>query len=242
MCGRVFGRRLEEAGEHGAFGKVEILHLLAEIEFRRRADTERAAAHIGAVQIELQDLALREVRLEPEREIGLLDLALQRALVGEEEVLGELLGDGGAALHDAARPGVLHQRAEGAHDVDAEMLEEAAVLRRDHRLDEVVRQVLELDGIVLQDAALADDVAIAVEEGDGEIRLLAPVGMNLVEGGDGEGEEDERAEHAERIALGRELEEPAAQAVGVEAVHEVAQALVAVEEAVAGPMQRGIDP
>ena len=94
--------------------------------------------------IELQDLALGEVGLEPERQIGLLDLALQRALVGEEQVLGELLGDRGAALHDAAGARILAERAERAEDVDAEMLEEAAVLGGEHRLDQMVGQVLEL--------------------------------------------------------------------------------------------------
>ena len=83
------------------------------------------------------------------------------------------------------------------------MLEEAAVLGGDHRLHQVVGQVFELDRVVLQDAALADDVAVAVEEGDGEIRLLAPVGVDRVEGGDGEGEEDQRAERRRANSLPR---------------------------------------
>jgi hypothetical protein len=49
--------------------------------------------------------------LEPQREVGFLDLARDRAFVGEEEVLGELLGDRGAALDDAAGMGVDRQSA-----------------------------------------------------------------------------------------------------------------------------------
>ena len=43
----------------------------------------------------------------------------------------------------------------GADDVDAEMLVEAPVLGGEHRLDEMVGQFLERDGIVVPDAALA---------------------------------------------------------------------------------------
>ena len=62
---RVFGRRLEQAGEHRRFGKRQILDALAEIEIGRGRDAESAAAHIGAVEIELQDLLLGQVHLEP---------------------------------------------------------------------------------------------------------------------------------------------------------------------------------
>ena len=108
-----------------------------------------AAAHIGAVEIELEDLVLGQVELEPERQERFLDLALERALVGEEEVLGELLRDRGAALHDAAAAGVDRHGAEGADRVDAPMLVEAPVLGRERRLDEIVGEVLELVGIVV---------------------------------------------------------------------------------------------
>ena len=111
---------------------------------------------------------MREVEFEPEREKGFLDLALEGALVGEKEVLGELLGDRGAALHDAAAARVDGQRPEGADRVDAPMLVEAPVLGRERRLDEVVGEFLELVGIVVPDAAAADLLAVAVEEGDGE--------------------------------------------------------------------------
>jgi hypothetical protein len=40
--------------------------------------------------------------LQPERELDLLQLALQRALLGQEQVFCELLGQGRTALGDAA--------------------------------------------------------------------------------------------------------------------------------------------
>ena len=48
------------------------------------------------------------------REERFLDLALDRALVRQEQVLRELLGDRGAALHDAAGARIGDERAERA--------------------------------------------------------------------------------------------------------------------------------
>ena len=140
---RVFGRRLEQAGQHGRLGEGQVLDALAEIEIGRGRDAERAAAHIGAVEIELQDLLLRQVGLEPQRQEGLLDLALDGALVGQEQVLGELLGDGGAALHHRIGAHVLLHGAEQAEEIDAEMVEEAAVLGGEHRLDDMVGHLVD---------------------------------------------------------------------------------------------------
>ena len=65
---RIFRRRLEQAGQHRRLGQIQVLDALAEIEIGRRRDAERAAAHIGAVEIELQDFLLGQVRLQPERQ------------------------------------------------------------------------------------------------------------------------------------------------------------------------------
>ena len=145
--------------------------------------------------------------LEPEREIGFLDLARDRALVGEEQVLGELLGDRGAALAHAARGGVDRQRAQSADHVDAEMAEETAVLGRQHGLDEMVGQFLERDRVVVLDAAPADFDAVAIEEGDGEIAALEPVLVGgFAIGGQREGDDDDEADEAEVEPLADEIE------------------------------------
>jgi hypothetical protein len=52
------------------------------------------------------------------------------------------------------------------------VLEEAAVLGRERRLDQVVREFLELDRIVVADAAPPDLLPVAVEEGDRELLRL----------------------------------------------------------------------
>src|SRR5271155_4327936 len=106
------------------------------------------------------------MRLEPAGEKRLIDLALDGALVRQEQVLGELLGDSGSALHDTASPRVGHQRAERAVEVDAVVLVETAILGGEHGLDQMVRHLLERYRIVVLDTAGAELVAVAVEESD----------------------------------------------------------------------------
>jgi len=60
---------------------------------RRAVDAERAAAHIGAIEVELENLILAEPRLQPDRQKRLVDLAFDGALIAQEQVLGKLLGD-----------------------------------------------------------------------------------------------------------------------------------------------------
>ena len=88
-----FGRRAEERG----FGDGQLVERLVEIIERRRGDAVGAAAEIDLVEIELENAVLRENLLDPQREQRLLDLALERDLVGQQEILGDLLGDGRGA-------------------------------------------------------------------------------------------------------------------------------------------------
>ena len=88
---RIARRRLEEAAEQRRLGEIDLAHGLAEVVLGRRLDAEGAAAHVGAVEVELQDLALGEAALEQQREERFLDLALKRALRRQEQVLGDLL-------------------------------------------------------------------------------------------------------------------------------------------------------
>jgi hypothetical protein len=199
--------------------------------------------NIGAVEIELEDLVLGQAPFQPDREEGLVDLALDGALVAQEQVLGELLGDRGAALADAAGLGVGDEGARGAGDVDAEMLVEAAVLGRQRRLDQHVRKVFQRDRIVVLDAAAADRVAVAIEEGHREVALLQPVLVRgLAEGGNGEREHHDEAAEAQRRGLRQRLDEhPALPPPDIEAVHEGRIALVEFADSLGRGEQRGVD-
>src|SRR2546423_524941 len=68
-----------------------------------------------------------------------------------------------------------HKRTRRAGYIDAEMLVEAAVFGGKGCLDQVVREILKRDRIVVLDAAAADRIAVAIEERHREIRLFQPV-------------------------------------------------------------------
>jgi hypothetical protein len=165
---------------------------------------------------------------EPQREECLVDFALDGALVAQKQILGELLGDGRAALHDATGLRVGHQGAEGTVKVDAEMLVEAAVLGRQRRLDQIVGHFVERNRIVVLDAAVADLVAVAVEKGHREIGFLQPVFVRgLAHRRHGERQHEEEAAGAERRHLRQRLhQQPAPPAGDMPAVHERGEALV----------------
>ena len=73
---------------------------------------------------------------------------------------------------------------ERAEEVDAEVLEEAAVLGGERRLDDGVGDLLERHGVVVQDAALADLVARRVEELDAVAAGEEAALVELHEGGE----------------------------------------------------------
>ncbi|CEG08486.1 hypothetical protein BN961_01902 [Afipia felis] len=93
------------------------------------------------------------------------------------------------------------------------------------------------------DAAAADRIVIAVEEGDREVRLLQPVLVGgLAEGGDGEREHQNAAGQANRRHLRQRFDEhPALPAADIEAVHERRIALIEFAQATARGEQRGIE-
>src|SRR6185437_9091898 len=242
MCGANLVGALNRPASIAA-SEVHVAHRLVEIEMRSAVGAEGAAAHIGAVQIELQDLVLAQPRLEPDREEGFVDLALDGAFIGQEQVLGELLGDRRAALAHAAGLRIGDERARGTGHVDAEMVVEAAVFGGERRLDQVVRKVFQLDRIVMLDAAAADRIAVAIEEGHREIGLLQPVLVGgLAERGNGEREQQNQAAKPEGGGFRERLDEnPALPAADIEAVHERRIALIEFPRALAGGEQGGVD-
>src|SRR5207302_7636388 len=100
-------------------------------------------AEIDPVQIDFEDLVLSEAALEPQSQQRLARLASEAALRGQEQHLGELLGDGAAALDDMPGAQIAKRGANQANRVDAEMAVETAVLGSDHRFRQKRRHLLE---------------------------------------------------------------------------------------------------
>ena len=94
--------RTRQPGQHRRLPQRHVPGGDAEIHPRRRVHAPGARPQVDPVQIDLQNLPLAEMLLQPQRQQQFLHLAAERAGVGEEQVLGHLLGDGGAALHHAA--------------------------------------------------------------------------------------------------------------------------------------------
>ena len=103
-------RCLRDRGEHRAFGKVQILGILAEISLGCRLDAVAAASEIDGIQVIFKNNAfcvfslLRQIFFQLERQILFLELTpetFQRVFVHpvcEYIVFQKLLGDGTGAL------------------------------------------------------------------------------------------------------------------------------------------------
>ena len=147
LNGMIVVGALGQSREIGDLLERKLVQRLAEIVERCRRDAVGVEAEEDLVEIELENLVLVEGLLDAMRQNGFLHLALDGALIGEEEVLGHLLGDGGGA-DDLSLAGhldfdIAHARGREARPVKALMLVEGLVLGRDEGLDELLRDVVD---------------------------------------------------------------------------------------------------
>ena len=142
-------------------GSVELLDRLAEVNLRRRADAVRALAEKHLVQIQREDLLLGELLLDAQRREDLEQLAAIALLRAQEDAARELHRDRAAAFGFLARQQVARDRADQARIVDAAVLEEAVVLRGEHRVDHLVRDRVERERDAPLLAELRDQLAVA---------------------------------------------------------------------------------
>ena len=238
----VFGRRLEQAGQHRRLGQRHVLHRFAEIELRGRLNAEGAAAHVNPVEIEFENLPLGQMMLEPNRQKGLVDLARHRPLVGEKQIFCELLGDRRAALHHARGARVDGQRPRGADHVDAEMLVKAPILGGEHGLDQIVGILFERHRVVVLDSALSDLDAVAVQKSHREVGPLEPVllaGHVKRRGGQRQRQNPAAKRHRERLA--GDFHSDPAHARNMETRHEGREVLVCLARSAAAVEHAGVD-
>ena len=96
------GRRAREAGDERALGERQLTRRLAKQVPRHRLDAVDAATQIDAVQVQLEDFFLGELRVDHQRQHRFADLAAVGLLVRQEQRAGELLRQRAAAF-DRAR-------------------------------------------------------------------------------------------------------------------------------------------
>ena len=100
------------------------------------------------------------------------------------------------------------------------MLEEARILGGECRLDEIGRNLAQRNGVVLADAAAADDLAIGIGEGHRIFAAAVPHVAGTREGRKGEGQKSEAENHAEGDGVIEKIDEDAANAAQPEAIDE----------------------
>ena len=123
--------------------------VLREVGLRGRLDAVGVVAVVDGVQVLVEDLRLRPLARELDRETRLFQLALERLLLADVEVADELLRDRRAALDDLAGRHVLPRGARDALVVDAAVLVEAAVLDRDGRARQPLRHLAVRDRLAV---------------------------------------------------------------------------------------------
>ena len=140
---RVTRRRLNQSREQRGVGDAEIAGGFPEVPARRRFDAVQAVAEVHLVQVQLEDLLLGVLVLDARGEDHFFHLAPQRLVAREEALARELLRDRAAALRAPPEVQVAQERGADADDVDPTVLEEPLILDREHRLDQVWRDLLE---------------------------------------------------------------------------------------------------
>ncbi len=163
--GRQARRRLGQGRQQRRFGEAEGAGGLAEIGLRRRLHAIGAVAEEDAVQVELEDLVLAEPIGEAGGHDRLLHLALDRPVGGQEQGLGQLLGQARPALHGRPGRGVRPEGAQHPQPVDGPVLVEAPVLRRQEGARHIGGQLPQGDAPAVAGAAHGDGPALAVQEG-----------------------------------------------------------------------------
>src|SRR5262249_57031177 len=115
----------------------------AETALRCCLDPVGTGAEIDAVEIELENLPLGELVVEQQSQHEFLNVAVERARLGQEQILRQLLGESRAALRHVATKEVGDHRTPDADRVDSAMLIEAAILDGDERARQVGGKLLE---------------------------------------------------------------------------------------------------
>ena len=111
---RIEGARLlGQRREIGDLRDRKLVHRLVEIVQRGGGDAVVRQAEVDLVEVELEDLLLGIGGLDADAEQDFANLAVERAIRAQEEILRHLLGDGRGAL-DVAR--ALQEHDAGAHD------------------------------------------------------------------------------------------------------------------------------
>ena len=171
-------RRVDDAGQEGAFGQVQLIDVLTEVILRGilHAAGAAVAAEPDQIQIVDDDRLLVDALLREQAQVDLLDLMADRFEAGDRLSIVDLLflhrPDPGvvhqlhrqraSALRQRAAGQVVERRTDEARQVKAVMLEEAGILDRQERVDQILRKIFIFDIVAVLASQLRDHIAIPV--------------------------------------------------------------------------------
>ncbi len=157
--------RLGQDRQEGHLGECQLIDVLVEIGAAGRLHAEAAPAERDFVEVECDDFLLAQDPFDAPREDHFLQLAADRVFVADEDILRHLLGDRRAALGTlvAADLGhVVEHRAQETADIDSAVGPEGLVLRRGIGVDQLRREILELQlDAVLAGIGINDPAVVA---------------------------------------------------------------------------------
>ena len=180
------GRALGHRRKHRAFSDVELRCGLLEIAACRHVDAPGAAAEVDRVDVDLENLVLAERLVDARGHDHLADLALVADVVTDQKILGDLLGDGRAALRPPGLCDVGDEGADQAALVDALVLIEALVFRGNESVRNIVGKLRERHPLaaLIGLKQLGEFLALAVEyhAGAGQLQIFQLVVVRQVVG------------------------------------------------------------
>ena len=143
-------RRLHAAGQHCGLGQRQLFGGLAEEPLRCRVDSIDTGAEINAVEIESEDLVLGVTRLQIQREHRFLNLAFERAVGIQKQILRQLLRQGRSALAHMSGDHVFERGATETDGIKTEVGAKATVLDGNEGVGHEVRQLRNIDARALR--------------------------------------------------------------------------------------------
>src|SRR5580704_568089 len=131
IAGAAQGRTGKDGSQFRSFAGIEIAGGFAESVARAGLGAELAVRPpLGDIEVDFQHAALRQDHVEPDRQRDFQRFADDAAALPEEQILGNLLGNGRSAALPAGVVILLERLAHGA-EIDAAVVAEGAVLGAD---------------------------------------------------------------------------------------------------------------
>ena len=122
------------------------------------------------------------------------------------------------------------------------LFKESPVFGGQHRLDQMVGQLVDGGGIFMDDAAMADLVAVAIKESDGEIVAFAPIAEGFFKGRQGQRQHQHRTGNADIHRFAGKFKERLERTTGAKAAKEDGDVFPALASRKPKIPDRGVDP